>query len=95
MRSTTLVTASFATLISACSLFTSWSDVMETWVGGDIEKIEALWGPPLDKASKEDGSTIYKYHREKFDSSCFHYWIVNEEGIITDFNYEGNCRPIG
>lgn len=77
-----------------CVYFTSWGDVMKGWVGHNIDEITALWGEPdeiipIGKSQKE-----YKYFRRKVDPSCIHYWVVNTQGIITGFHYEGHCRPI-
>lgn len=68
---------------------------MGTWVGSDIKRIEELWGSPLAKTTRADGFDIYKYHREAVDPSCFHYWVVDQEGTIVDFYHEGYCRPVG
>lgn len=81
--------------IAACSLFTSWSDVMNTWVGDPIERITSLWGPPARVWTREDGMTIYRYDLKKLDPSCVHYWVVNDQKLIVNFYYEGYCRPIG
>jgi hypothetical protein len=81
--------------VAACSLFTSWSDVMMGWVGHPVEEITELWGPPEKLWVREDGKSIYKYHAKDIDPSCFHYWIVNDQKVIVDFYYEGYCRPVG
>ena len=82
-------------LITGCVYFTSWDDVMKGWVGHRIDEIVKLWGPPDQIKSMSDGNKEYKYLAKDIDPSCIHYWIVNPQGVITGFHYEGRCRPIG
>lgn len=85
----------FLTLLIGCAFLNTWDDVMRSWVGAPVTRIEKLWGPPDETHARTDGNMIYKYHLKDVDSSCVHYWIVNPEGIIVDFYYEGYCRPVG
>jgi len=84
-----------ATVVAGCAYFTSWGDVMGRWVGEPISSITDLWGPPDQTWTREDGKTVYKYHQQQVDPSCYHYWVVDENGVIADFDYEGYCRPVG
>lgn len=78
-----------------CAFLNTWDDVMGSWVGAPITRIENLWGPPDKTQTRADGNTIYKYHLEDLDPTCVHYWVVNPEGTIVDFYYKGYCRPVG
>lgn len=82
-------------LVVSCSYLSSWDDIGNSWVGSNISDIVELWGEPNSLKVHEDGVKVYKYHLNKLDPSCFHYWVVGENGIITDFYYEGYCSPIG
>jgi len=80
-----------------CSYFVSWDDISQPLVGeplSDITKYES-WNTPDEIKILPDGQTEYKYHLPKLDPSCIHYWLVNEQGIITGYRYEGRCRPVG
>jgi len=57
--------------------------------------IQKTWGQPDRIDALGDGNKEYKYHLKKLDPSCVHYWIVDPQGIIVDYRYEGRCRPIG
>ena len=87
--------AFIAALIVGCVYLGSWDDVMGSWVGHPISDIEKLYGAPNGVILRSDSQKEYKYHLKKIDSSCIHYWIVNPQGIIVDYRYEGRCRPIG
>lgn len=84
-----------AIALPACALFSSWDDVMGSWVGSDISKIAELWGAPDQIRSIDSETQEYKYHLEKLDPSCVHYWYVDSKGVISGYSYEGRCRPIG
>ncbi len=81
--------------LSGCSYFVSWDQSMEGGVGRPIDEITKTWGEPDSIKDDDDGRKIYKYHLEKLDPSCIHYWVVGNDGVIIDFHYEGHCRPIG
>ena len=85
----------FIILLSGCFYFVSWDESVQGGVGRPMENIKKIWGNPDEITSLPDGQKEYKYHLKKLDPSCFHYWIVNEEGIITGYRYTGYCRPIG
>jgi hypothetical protein len=82
-------------VLSGCALFTSWDDLARGWTGKNISRITALWGEPDRITKLDDGIREYEYHLKKLDPSCFHYWLVNSEGVITGYRYKGYCRPIG
>ncbi len=90
-----VVTLAATLLLAGCVYFTSWNDVMKGWVGHPIAEIVKLEGPPDAITPLSDGNKEYKYWLKKVDPSCIHYWIVNPQGVITGFHYEGRCRPIG
>ncbi len=79
--------------LTSCSYFVSWADVNQRAVGHSIQEIIDLWGSP-NMISGQETKKIYRYDLKKLDPTCVHYWIVNEEGVIVDFYYEGYCRPI-
>lgn len=81
--------------MSACSYFVSWDDAVKGGVGRSIDSIIKLDGPPTAIIPLSNGGKEYKYHLKKIDPSCIHYWIVNPQGVITGFHYEGRCRPVG
>lgn len=68
---------------------------MSGWVGNPISDIEKLYGPPDEIKELPNGDQEYKYWLKKLDPSCVHYWIVDPQGIIRGYHYEGRCRPIG
>lgn len=80
---------------AGCALFKSYDDAMQSWVGKDFEEIQLIWGAPHSGMRSADGETVYQYHREQIDPSCFHYWIVDQHEVIKDFYYEGECRSRG
>ncbi len=82
-------------LLTGCSYFVSWDDSVIGGVGRPIEEMIELDGLPNAVIDLPDGNKEYKYHFKKIDSSCIHYWIVNPQGIIVNYRYEGRCRPIG
>ncbi len=71
----------------------SWDDVMNTWVGNDIEKIVDLWGSPDEITKNEDGRDEYKYSGRSLGRTCTHYWLVSQQGVITGFRHKGYCQP--
>ena len=81
-------------LLGGCRLFFSWDDASKTWVGEPISRFEQQEGPPDRVSKNDDGTTTYKYHLEGIDPSCVQYWVVNTQGIIVDYRYEGHCGPI-
>ncbi len=81
-------------VISGCIYFTSWDELGQGWVGRDISEITNLWGEP-DTVTKENRHDIYRYHLKDLDPSCIHFWIVDKNGVIKGFRYEGYCSPIG
>lgn len=90
-----LCIVALTTWLAGCAYFVSWEESNRGAIGHPVEEIAKLWGPPDQKWTREDGKTIHKYHLKKLDPSCIHYWVVDEQGIITDFYYDGYCRPIG
>lgn len=68
---------------------------MGGWVGSNIQRIEELYGPPVEVKEIERELKVYKYHHERIDPSCIQYWIVDSNGIIVSGHHEGRCRPIG
>ena len=82
-------------VVSACSYFVSWEDSVKGGVGRSIDSIVELDGPPTAVITLPGGKKEYKYHFKKIDPTCIHYWIVNPQGVITGYRYEGRCRPIG
>ena len=81
--------------ITGCSYFVSWDEAVGGGVGRPMADIEKTWGKPDQIDTLGDGNTVYKYHLKKLDPTCIHYWIVNPQGIIVNYRYEGRCRPIG
>lgn len=84
-----------STLLIGCVFFSSWERSMRSWVGAPVSEFAELNGNPDKTWVREDGKTVYKYHLEKIDPSCIHYWVVDDRGVIVDFYYEGYCRPVG
>ena len=82
-------------LLAGCSYFVSWDESVSGGIGRPIVDIQKTWGKPDQINTLGDGNKEYEYHLRKLDPSCTHYWIVNPEGIIVDYRYEGRCRPIG
>lgn len=84
-------------LTAGCSYFVSWDDLSVSLVGEPFSKITKFdsWKIPDEIKKLPDGKTEYKYHLKNLDPSCVHYWIVDEQGIIVDYHYDGRCRPIG
>lgn len=81
-------------LLAGCSYFVSWDDVSKKYINRPVFEFET-WQNPDEIKTLPDGQQEYKYWLKKLDPSCIHYWIVDAEGIITDYRYEGRCRPIG
>lgn len=84
-----------AALVAGCSYFVSWDESVKGGLGRPMVDIQKTWGEPDEIRAIPDGSKEYKYWLKKLDPSCVHYWIVDPEGIITGYHYEGRCRPIG
>jgi len=82
-------------LFAGCSYLSSWDDKSKVLIGEPITLYTNLNGQPDEIIERSDGQKEYKYHLKKLDPSCVHYWIVNQEGIITGYRYTGYCRPIG
>jgi hypothetical protein len=82
-------------LLAGCSYFVSWDESVSGGIGRPMIDIQKTWGQPDRIDTLGDGNKEYKYHLKKLDPTCIHYWIVNPEGIIVDYHYEGRCRPIG
>lgn len=80
--------------LSACSMFVSWDDANRPAIGRPIGQVTELWGKPEKVWKRDEGLAVYKYHLEKIDPSCIHYWVVNDSQVIVNFYYEGHCRPI-
>ena len=87
----------FSVLLAGCSYFVSWDDLSLNYIGQPISKDENFesWKTPDEVRTLPGGKKEYKYHLKKLDPSCIHYWIVNPQGIIVNYRYEGRCRPIG
>lgn len=82
-------------LLAGCSYFVSWDESVSGGIGRPMIDIQKTWGQPDRIDALGDGNKEYKYHLKKLDPSCVHYWIVDPQGIIVDYRYEGRCRPIG
>jgi hypothetical protein len=80
--------------LAGCSYFVSWDEVSQKYINRPVLEFET-WQNPDEVRTLPNGRREYKYHLKKLDPSCIHYWIVNPEGIIVDYRYEGRCRPIG
>ena len=81
--------------VSACSYFVSWDDKSQMLIGRPVEVYTRVNGPPDGIKELPNGNKEYKYWLKKLDPSCVHYWIVDPQGVITGYHYEGRCRPIG
>ncbi len=67
---------------------------MGTWVGHSInERLEMR--KPDHVRDLGNGMKEYEYSYYSIDPSCVHYWMVDKNGIIIGYRYEGKCRPIG
>ena len=83
--------------VVACSYFVSWNDISEPLIGhpfSEITKFES-WQHPDEVRTLLNGNKEYKYWLKKLDPTCIHYWIVDPQGIVVDYHYEGRCQPIG
>ncbi|MDA7852393.1 hypothetical protein N9A71_02485 [Porticoccaceae bacterium] len=80
---------------TGCSYFVSWDEKSKRAIGRPIENYIRLNGPPDKLSPTENGSMEYKYWLKNLDPSCIHYWVVDKEGTIIGYRYEGRCRPIG
>lgn len=78
----------------ACTYFSSWNGLGNSWVGSQINEILELWGQPDEIISGENNEKEYKYRLPKIDPSCIHYWMVNNQGTIVGFHYQGRCDPV-
>lgn len=85
----------FSVLMVGCSYFVSWDESVSGGVGRPMADVQRTWGDPDRIKKLGDGNTEYQYHLKKLDPSCIHYWIVDPQGVIVDYRYEGRCRPIG
>ena len=94
---TTILAAAVALSVSACSYFVSWNDISEPLIGHPFQEITEFesWRQPDEVKTLPNGDKEYKYHLKKIDPSCIHYWVVDPQGIIRGYHYEGRCRPIG
>ena len=81
--------------VAGCSYFVTWDESVKGGVGRPVIDIQKIWGKPDAINELSNGGKEYKYHLKKLDPSCVHYWIVDPQGIIVDYHYEGRCRPIG
>ena len=84
-----------ALAILGCSYFESWDTNSNRWIGKSSERLLSSWGSPMEARDIGDGRKEFKYHLYTLDPSCFHWWLVDERGIIYGFRYQGYCRPIG
>jgi len=84
-------------VLFGCSYFVSWDDISKPLIGHPLTEITKFesWRNPEKVWERQDGRTVYKYHLEKLDPSCVHYWVVDNQGIIVDYYFEGHCRPVG
>ncbi len=82
-------------LLTACSCFVSWDESVRGGVGRSIIDIQKTWGNPYRIKTLENGNKEYKYYLKKLDTTCIHVWIVDPDGTILDYRYEGRCRPVG
>lgn len=81
--------------LAACSWFVSWEDAADGGVGRHIQSLIDLDGPPTAIIQLPSGYKEYRYDFRKIDPSCVHFWLVDPNGIVVDYRYEGRCRPIG
>ena len=97
VNGTTILVTAVLLPVSACSYFVSWNDISEPLIGHPFQEITKFesWQHPDEVKALPNGDKEYKYHLKKIDPSCIHYWLVNPQGIITGYRYEGRCRPIG
>lgn len=82
-------------LMPACSYFVSWDETSRSAIGLSIDEVIKMDGPPDAVVPMNNGNKEYRYWLKSIDPTCIHYWIVNPQGIITGYHYEGRCRPIG
>ena len=80
--------------MASCSYFVSWDDMSQKYINRPVLEFKT-WQNPDEVRALPNGNKEYKYHLKKLDPSCIHYWIVNPDGLIVDYRYEGRCRPIG
>ncbi len=84
-----------AVFMSACSYFVSWDESVKGGLGRSMVDLQRTWGEPDEIRELPNGNKEYKYWLKKLDPSCVHYWIVDPQGIVVDYHYEGRCQPIG
>lgn len=82
-------------LLSSCVFFASWDSMSKSWVGRPVERFIQLNGAPATVERQGPDLTVYRFDLPKIHSSCVHYWLVNDAGVIVDYRYTGWCRPIG
>jgi len=82
-------------ICGGCAYFVSWSDFSKSWLGHPISKFIKLNGEPTSVTLVGDGDSEYRFDLEKLDPSCVHWWLVNKEGVVVGYRYDGYCRPIG
>jgi hypothetical protein len=81
--------------LAGCSYFVSWDDKSQASIGQPIEAYIDLNGPPDEIRELPNGKREYEYRLRNVDPTCIHYWIVDIQGVIAAYRYEGRCRPIG
>ncbi len=82
-------------VLAGCSYFVTWDETVIGGVGRPMNDLQKRWGAPNEIRNLRNGNKEYKYWLKKIDQTCIHYWIVDSNGIIKDYRYQGRCRPIG
>lgn len=95
------VAVASALLLASCK---TTSEVMESWVGVEANKLVTQWGPPNQKYQMNDGRTMYIYRDTSIDRRMTGYETETRcpeptyetQGTITgygdSYNYESTTR---
>lgn len=82
-----------AVLVAACAT-KNWNQVAQSWQGQPITVLAATWGPPDRVWERSDGLTAYRYDLAEIAPDCRHTWLVDAHGQVTNWYYEGGCKPV-
>lgn len=100
----TLIAILILTLLG-CNSTKGYDNLLNTWVGKDVDELITAWGYPKDSFKAPNRNTVYVFSRSRVYTmpqntggqtlyfNCTTYFEVDEDGLIVGGRWEGNsCR---
>lgn len=90
--------------LSGCATTGGFEDVLNSWVGSDVNRLIETWGPPADTYQMPNGRTLYTWffdggavavpvgdYAYAVNRYCKTTFTVGKQGRVLGWRWQGNA----